>query len=240
MSGFDLKNEEEVKEYLENLGIEYRFGCYHEKRADACQLLGDYLSAIKHDYRKAFKVYQKNCDERDDRLSCHNTGGYFASGKGGEKDWEKAYQYYVKGCALNHYASCFNAGSIDHHRALAPMKEDENNPRDCQLLKRALGFFKKACDLGKSPDACFQYSSEIRQGVKDCIQADAREALKYSVMGCEEKSIQCCHNASIAYKNGDGAPANQVLSEFYRKAFVDLNEQENEKQRQMKFGETGP
>lgn len=34
MSGFDLKNEEEVKEYLENLGIEYRFGCYHEKRAD--------------------------------------------------------------------------------------------------------------------------------------------------------------------------------------------------------------
>lgn len=72
------------------------------------------------------------------------------------------------------------------------------------------------------------------------LKADAREALKYSVMGCEEKSIQCCHNASIAYKNGDGAPANQVLSEFYRKAFVDLNEQENEKQRQMKFGETGP
>jgi hypothetical protein len=29
--GVDLKNEEEVKEYLENLGIEYRFGCYHEK-----------------------------------------------------------------------------------------------------------------------------------------------------------------------------------------------------------------
>jgi hypothetical protein len=29
--GVDLKNEEEVREYLENLGIEYRFGCYHEK-----------------------------------------------------------------------------------------------------------------------------------------------------------------------------------------------------------------
>jgi len=29
--GVDLKNEEEVREYLENLGVEYRFGCYHEK-----------------------------------------------------------------------------------------------------------------------------------------------------------------------------------------------------------------
>ena len=29
--GVDLKNEEEVKEYLENLGTEYRFGCYYEK-----------------------------------------------------------------------------------------------------------------------------------------------------------------------------------------------------------------
>ena len=29
--GVDLKNEDDVKDYLERLGIEYRFGCYHEK-----------------------------------------------------------------------------------------------------------------------------------------------------------------------------------------------------------------
>ena len=29
--GVDLKNEEEVQDYLERLGIEYRFGCYYEK-----------------------------------------------------------------------------------------------------------------------------------------------------------------------------------------------------------------
>ena len=29
--GVNFKDEEEVKEYLENLGTEYRFGCYHEK-----------------------------------------------------------------------------------------------------------------------------------------------------------------------------------------------------------------
>ena len=28
----DFKDSEEVREFLINLGIEYRFGCYHEKR----------------------------------------------------------------------------------------------------------------------------------------------------------------------------------------------------------------
>lgn len=27
----DLTDQAQVDEYLENLGIEYRFGCYHEK-----------------------------------------------------------------------------------------------------------------------------------------------------------------------------------------------------------------
>ena len=27
----DLKDEDEVKDYLERLGVEYRFGCYYEK-----------------------------------------------------------------------------------------------------------------------------------------------------------------------------------------------------------------
>lgn len=30
----DLEKESDVKEYLENLGIEYRFGCYSEKKPE--------------------------------------------------------------------------------------------------------------------------------------------------------------------------------------------------------------
>lgn len=30
----DLQKESDVKEYLEKLGIEYRFGCYSEKRPE--------------------------------------------------------------------------------------------------------------------------------------------------------------------------------------------------------------
>lgn len=31
---FDLQKEEDVKEYIEKLGIEYRFGCYSEKKPE--------------------------------------------------------------------------------------------------------------------------------------------------------------------------------------------------------------
>jgi cytochrome c oxidase assembly factor 7 len=31
---FDLKNEADVKEYVDKLGVEYRFGCYSEKKPD--------------------------------------------------------------------------------------------------------------------------------------------------------------------------------------------------------------
>lgn len=31
---FDMKKEEDVKEFINKLGIEYRFGCYSEKKAD--------------------------------------------------------------------------------------------------------------------------------------------------------------------------------------------------------------
>lgn len=65
-AGVDLKDSEEVKEYLENLGVEYRFenkylptsskdyrfGCYHEKDPAACHLLGDYWEGIKKDFIK--------------------------------------------------------------------------------------------------------------------------------------------------------------------------------------------
>lgn len=31
---YNLKSEEEVKEYIKNLGTEYRFGCYSEKKPE--------------------------------------------------------------------------------------------------------------------------------------------------------------------------------------------------------------
>lgn len=96
-AGVDLKDSEEVADYLENLGIEYRFGCYHEKDPKACHLLGDYLESIKKDFNKAFKLYTNNCDEYGHGHSCHKVAGYKFVGKGCSKDGDEAYEYFRKG-----------------------------------------------------------------------------------------------------------------------------------------------
>lgn len=36
---FDLKDESEVKDYIEKLGVEYRFGCYSEKNPEGKTIL---------------------------------------------------------------------------------------------------------------------------------------------------------------------------------------------------------
>ena len=51
----DLTNTEEVQEYLNNLGIEYRFGCYSEKDPKACQLLESLWKPYLKKHRKLFK-----------------------------------------------------------------------------------------------------------------------------------------------------------------------------------------
>jgi hypothetical protein len=38
---YDLKSEEDVKDYIKNLGTEYRFGCYQEKKPE-----GMFISVI--------------------------------------------------------------------------------------------------------------------------------------------------------------------------------------------------
>lgn len=80
-TGIDLKNEDEVQEYLERLGIEYRFGCYYEKDGKACDLLGSYMDQINRDYHKALKIFQTACDDYKYGHSCQRVGSYYFAGK---------------------------------------------------------------------------------------------------------------------------------------------------------------
>lgn len=38
---YDLRKEEDVKKYLHNLGIEYRYGCYSEKNPESKSLFNN-------------------------------------------------------------------------------------------------------------------------------------------------------------------------------------------------------
>lgn len=110
---YDLKQEEDVKDYIENLGIEYRFGCYKEQKPQVCHLLGDYLEAIKKDFDKAARVFKSNCLDYKFGKSCLKIGNYTLIGRGRAKgDAAEALTYFEKGCEYNEPGACLHAGML--------------------------------------------------------------------------------------------------------------------------------
>lgn len=55
---YDLKKESEVKEYVEKLGVEYRFGCYSEKKPEG-NLVHSRNSSNNNNNRRSLE--QKHC-----------------------------------------------------------------------------------------------------------------------------------------------------------------------------------
>ena len=103
----DLTNAEEVQEYLNNLGIEYRFGCYSEKDPKACQLLGEFMETISKETSKAFQVFESNCIVNNHGPSCNKAGHYKITGTNDiESDPDLGYKYLIKGKHSNLTINC--------------------------------------------------------------------------------------------------------------------------------------
>ncbi len=191
--GVDLKDKEEVKEYLENLGIEYRFGCYHEKNPKACHLLGDYMEAVKKDFHRALKIYETNCLDFSFAHSCHKTAGYRSVGKASDKDLDTAYDLFVRGCDLGYFPSCLNAGLID--QGLAEQTQRKRDP------KRAAHYFKRACEGGEIAEACHRYASYFLKGVDQVIQVRWCLAMRSSF-----RSALCCSSCRRTWRRPFASP----------------------------------
>lgn len=232
-AGVDLKDTDEVKDYVDNLGIEYRFGCYHEKDPKACHLLGDYWEGIKKNYAKAYKTYEINCLEYKHGHSCHKAAGYRYFGKACTKDGDMAYDFFKKGCELGYHSSCLSAGlldtldgnSVNHLRSVPP------NP------KAGLEFYRKACDDGQIAEGCYRYGAQFVRGVKDVCEKNMEHAFKYSVKACELGSLQGCTNVSIMYSKGEGVEKNPVAAKDYANIVGEMMSLLRTEQQQLKFGE---
>jgi len=231
-AGTDLKDTEEVAEYIENLGIEYRFGCYHERDPKACHLLGDYWEGIKKDFNKALKTYTANCDDYNHGHSCHKVGGYKYIGKMCNKDGDQAYDYFKKGCELGYTSSCLSAGLLDS------AKVNKNYIRTVPP-NPALGrdYYKKACDEGDLAEACHRYSALFIKGVKNVCEKNMAEAFKYSLKACELGNLGGCVNVSVMYSKGDGTDKNPVAAKEYGDIASEMMAQLKEAQNQIGFAQ---
>uniref|UniRef100_T1JHP9 Kazal-like domain-containing protein n=1 Tax=Strigamia maritima TaxID=126957 RepID=T1JHP9_STRMM len=212
---YDLKREEEVQEYLENLGIEYRFSCYKEKNSEGCHLLADYMEAVKKDFPKAAAVYKLNCDERSYGKSCYKYGAYTLIGKGNtQQNFVEALKYLSKGCENGSPQGCLGAGVLLQAPELLQHRDH----------KKSISNFERGCAAG-DPKCCFHASGLYIRGFKDVIPVNFKKAFECALKGCELGHPHACNNVSQMYSRGDGVEKNEELAAKYKKQAVEIREQ---------------
>jgi len=139
--GVNLKDEKEVAEYLENLGTEYRFGCYNEKKPEGKCLcfLHKYSILAKSDLVFHWHIHAQ--------LSlflftvCHLLGDYFEAIK---QNYEKAAKIYQVNCeSFKHGHSCLKIGNYSY-MGKGSLKQSQ---------KKALEYYDLGCSY-KHPESC--------------------------------------------------------------------------------------
>ncbi|KAK2588713.1 hypothetical protein KPH14_001603 [Odynerus spinipes] len=206
---YNLKDAEEVKEFLKNLHIEYKFGCYSEKNAEVCHLLADFNEAIKKDFPKAASLYKSNCDERNFPRSCSRYGDYLVVGKGCEKNFHEAYKYMQKACDLNSESGCLHGG------VLAVTTLDLEADVSVQIDK-GLKMLNKACLEQKSEKACYYLAGVYLKGIKDHVEKNIKEAYKLSLKSCEYGNPYSCANVAQMHQRGEGVQKDIELAKIFR------------------------
>ena len=78
----DWRNPEEVKEYLDNLQIEYSFQCLKEKEPEGCLRLANFFENVRSQYKEATDLYKKTCDEYKLARSCFTYSKNKSLGRG--------------------------------------------------------------------------------------------------------------------------------------------------------------
>jgi cytochrome c oxidase assembly factor 7 len=224
---YDFKDQEQAKEYLERIGIEYRFQCYSELKPDGCHRLADYMEAFRHEFDKAHAVYLKNCSENHYGASCYKLGHYHMLGRVAAKDNEKAFQSYRSGCEYGYGPSCHNAGLLCQSGSVSLNKKPD--------YVSAESFLKQGCDLDDVP-SCQLLSTYYITG-KDGVQRNMEQAFRLAMKACDKGHMYACANVARMYLLGEGVEKNEKLAGHYKAKAKDLYRSVAEGERPIKFGE---
>jgi len=226
---WNLKDEKDTEEYIKNLGTEYRFGCFSEKKPEVCHLLGDFFEAVKKDWAKAAKIYQVNCEDYNYGHSCYKIGNYTFMGKGEvTQDHTKATHYFDKGCEFNYKDACLHSGLMRTTEA----SKFKNDP------VAAIEKFEKGCSL-KSDMCCFYLSGMFIAGVDNLVPKDMPRAFELSEKACHLGNMYACANLAQMYRRGEGIAKDEGKADEYKQMAKDMQDQVAKQFAPIQFGEGG-
>lgn len=203
------KNKEELLKFLENLGIEYRYGCFEENNPESCHLLGDYLLSIDKARTEAAGVYKNNCENNKHGLSCDAYGRMAFRGQGMEgPDAELALEYFIRGCDYDEPRACYHGGQM------LGVKDRKLNRRIPPDPDRSLTMLTKACMSRKQPLACTLVHSFYLRGFQG-REPNLKLSADFAQIACDQDEYQGCYNLSKMYHVGDGVNPDQEKSKYY-------------------------
>uniref|UniRef100_A0A0N5A226 Sel1 repeat family protein n=1 Tax=Parastrongyloides trichosuri TaxID=131310 RepID=A0A0N5A226_PARTI len=213
------KIQQEREEYVKNIGIEYRFGCYEEKRPDSCHLLGEWMEAIQKDFDKAYILYKDNCLTRQYPRSCYKYANYRISGtKEQPKKLEELIEPYKIACDNDIPSGCSTLGLIYWNG-------EEGRKPNTEL---AVKYMERACEL-EDTTSCFRLSNWYRSSEEDrknnvkkeenselgFIPKNTEKALSFAIKACDLGDPNACMHAALMYRGRDGFPLDKEKTKIY-------------------------
>ena len=182
------KNLTKIKKYTENSKT-------HEVSYDI--FLEGYKYIKKENYKEAFSLYKKGCDNGDGG-ACHGLSFLYGKGLGTKKDVDMGHSLGIKACNLNFGVSC----TFVAHRT--------------NDIKEANTYYKKACSLDDG-EGCFILGKNHKVGkgfIKDIFKAN-----DYYKKACDLDEGYGCIHLAINYDNGEGFKKDIVkANDFFKKA----------------------
>ncbi|GAU92700.1 hypothetical protein RvY_04748 [Ramazzottius varieornatus] len=226
-----VKSKEEVEDYLQNIGIEYRFQCYSEKRPDGCHRLGDFMESVARDFEKASIVYQQNCDTNNYAHSCFKFGNYKMLGRGCEPNAEVAFAAHQKACYNKYPVGCYQAALLRWTGQLGAKQDKElgkklfeegcsqNDAESCYYLSTMY-----LPDVKSRKKQQAQSSSEPPEERSPAEKENDRKAFEYSQKACNLNHIYACANLHQLFKRGLGCEKNDELADQAKRKAIALRD----------------
>ncbi|XP_062583099.1 cytochrome c oxidase assembly factor 7-like [Saccostrea cucullata] len=206
-SEYDLRDANQVKEYLQNVLIEYQYSCFKEEDPTGCHRLGyfhGYVDKDKEDAKeKAKQIFKMNCEKYKFGQSCDSLAGMILHDKKyltEKADRDDIIKYFKLACDNHYYTACKNLGVL--------MLDKNEMWKDYHDTKKGRELLHMACEK-KNVDSCY-----ILQRLYS--KKSPEKTLEYALKGCELDDGKSCVTAYQLYLKGFGVERNTELANFYK------------------------
>jgi TPR repeat protein/dienelactone hydrolase len=215
-------------------------------RGKMCKLLGQsYVRRGRSgDHRAARDAFERACEaESPDYGGCTYAGHVYENGLVGERDYDRAWQYYRRACQNGFGRGCHSLGvmvatgrgvekdeqrAVDYYRVACArgsemgctdlgnrMVDGWGTSKDAE---RGADMVIKTCETSEYPYACTHAGDYYREGTG--VTADPATAASYYRRGCEGHYPRGCLELAEMLEKG-AVPAEEVdgeAPEYYRRA----------------------